>query len=423
MSDDAQALTITTAPAMMRRSRILLMGCLVLLTTVLLIDPGDKLLHAKVPCFILVMVVWLFRVDFKRPISELKVVTGILIVSLLIPAAWMLLSVVTGRSSEMEYLLAYPKAFLFITLLFVIYSEAIALDQITARASVLIALATIVVVILSKQAPALATGIYVFATSKDLAVINEARDQFGIGIGQFFYDTSPIMLFGLALFLHRSLFRGKHRTWNVGFSALMLVALVFSGSRGNFIAAALVVAGLTTMRLTKSIGVMPTAVVASVLLLAPFLMFVQKLLNPGETSNEIKLAHYQSYATLFSEHPSYLILGQGEGTRFYTTGFRDYTYVTELTYLELVRQFGIPITLILLGILIAPLILLLRARTHREEDGYVVVGYIGYLLVSATNPLLISSTGMLVVVMVWAQALRAHFDPDVPIAQTRLSLP
>lgn len=402
-------------------TRRALVFSLIFLTLVLLVDPGDKVLHLKVPCFMLVMALWLARVDVTRPITNLKVFVGIFVVSIVIPTVWVLLSVITGRSLEMENLLAFPKAFLFLTLLFVISNENIYLDRIAARGSVLIAVTTIVVVALSKQAPTLATGIYLFAVSNDLAVINEARDQFGIGVGQFFYNTSPIMLFGLAFFLHRCLFGRRRRVWNLGLSTLILVALLFTGGRGNLISALFVVAVLATARMAKSIGGLATAVIACVLFVVPCALFAGKLFNPTETSNEIKFAHYQSYVELFGEHPSYLLFGQGEGTRFFSSGFGDYTYVTELTYLELVRQFGIPITLVFVILLLAPIILLLRKRKFDEDVGYVTVGYIAYLLVSATNPLLVSSTGMLVVVMVWARALEnCARETDVAVLPMRL---
>ena len=375
-------------------TRMALVFSLIFLTLVLLADPGDKVLHLKVPCFMLVMALWLARVDVTRPITNLKVFVGIFVVSIVIPTVWVLLSVITGRSLEMENLLAFPKAFLFLTLLFVISNENIYLDRIAARGSVLIAVTTIVVVALSKQAPTLATGIYLFAVSNDLAVINEARDQFGIGVGQFFYNTSPIMLFGLAFFLHRCLFGRRRRVWNLGLSTLILVALLFTGGRGNLISALFVVAVLATARMAKSIGGLATAVIACVLFVVPCALL------PGNCSTRRKHQTRSSSSTTnrtWNFSASIQVTCSSEKAKE-----QDFFPPVLATTLMLPNSptgtrpaVWNSITLVFVILLLAPIILLLRKRKFDEDVGYVTVGYIAYLLVSATNPLLVS-TGTLV---------------------------
>jgi hypothetical protein len=395
-----------------RYGRIALRISVVLLTAVLLVDPGDALLHLKIPVFALVMVLWLLQTPIWEPILRLNVLIAIFVVSVVLPTLWILVSLLTAPSLDLDNLLAYPKAFLFIFLLLVIVNEHIALDLIAVRLSIFIALLTISLVVLSMAFPELFIAVYSFASEKEVAIISEGRDQFGIGVGQFYYKTAPIMLFGLTFFLHRWLFR-RSRMWDIPLSLLFLVALLFSGARANVIAAFAAVAVLTIAKVARRFGPIAATVLATVLLVVPVALFSASLLNPSETSNEIKALHSGSYAEHFEDHPSYLLLGQGEGTRFYSRGFQDFTTVTELSYFELVRQFGIPVTVVFVIFLLSPMIVLIRNRPFESDYGYLAVGYGAYLLVSATNPLLISSTGMLVVVMVWARALELQ-DPAVP---------
>jgi hypothetical protein len=244
----------------------------------------------------------------------------------------------------------------------------------------------------------------VYALAHGLGTISENRDQFGIGIGQFYYATSPLMMFGLAFFLHRILLQ-KRRWMDWWMVALFSVSLTFSGSRGNVLGAIVIVLTLMLVRVRKRIGMISAVLVTGAVLIPALVLVSARFFKPSEESNQVKLGHYQSYMEEFSEHPRYLLIGQGEGTRFYSKGFDDFTFVTELSYLELVRQFGIPVTALLLSFLFAPLVILIRRQPIEGHAGFITIGYAANLLVSATNPLLVSSTGMLVVVMAWARAL------------------
>ena len=126
----------------------------------------------------------------------------------------------------------------------------------------------------------------------------------------------------------------------------------------------------------------------------------------GQASNEIKYGHIGSYLELFTIHPEYLVIGQGPGTEFYSHGFGRMAVLTEWSYLEVVRNYGLG-SLLIFSVFFLPLYLMYR---HRESD-YVrgaMWAYLIYLLVAGTNPLLMNSTGAFVLLCAYSVVCRAE---------------
>jgi hypothetical protein len=128
----------------------------------------------------------------------------------------------------------------------------------------------------------------------------------------------------------------------------------------------------------------------------------------SEEANAIKYAHVLSYIDLFAAHPLVLLIGQGLGGGFYSGGFGEITYMTELSYLELIRFFGVPLFCIIVWLSFYPLFFYLRNRAHiAHKDKFIYLSYGLYLFCIGTNPLLISSTGMIVLVVVYSVTFKS----------------
>lgn len=134
------------------------------------------------------------------------------------------------------------------------------------------------------------------------------------------------------------------------------------------------------------------------------LLYFFKTLSFAETdeSSTIKSGHLDSYVLLFRQHPQYLIWGSGLGSTFYTSGTKAVASQTELTYLDLIRWFGIPLTIVIFVILLYPVLQMYFSRTRHLNNRYIIIAYWGYLFIVGTNPLLVSSTGMLVIVIMYS---------------------
>lgn len=120
--------------------------------------------------------------------------------------------------------------------------------------------------------------------------------------------------------------------------------------------------------------------------------------NPVEVSNDIKLKLVEDYLRIFSE-PRNLFLGQGLGAYTYWYAKGIFCFITELTYLDMVRNFGLFGALILFSLLLFP-IWYAFFKTHSSSLRAVAISFGAYLIMCASNPNLFSSTGILILAVI-----------------------
>ena len=248
-------------------------------------------------------------------------------------------------------------------------------------------------------------------------------DEYGIwGIfereyGQFAYAvayfvTSPLIVMAIAYFA---------KEWMATRSATALILLLLnclgmalSGTRNNLIVAFL----------------MPFVVFFwysrnKLLPIGAFLLFVVPLalygvstgafrvaFDPSEYSNHIKFQHLADYSAILSK-PDVFLIGNGLGSRFLSTGFGIYTSVTELSFLEFIRSYGIVVCALLVALILRPLSAL--AKPQKRESHFIFLAYLFYLYLCALNPLLMSSTGLLLLSIVVVE----YFRPEGPVELRR----
>jgi len=145
---------------------------------------------------------------------------------------------------------------------------------------------------------------------------------------------------------------------------------------------------------------LPAVVVGGVALLI--------LLSLGNFSDEIKdawagnsgtaqvrIGHFHSVMSLFLEHPSYLIIGQGVGVPFYSLGESDYVQNFEIDHLNAIRKFGLPWFIGYSAIVFYSARKLIKAgRMEERAFGFALVSI---YFAAGTNPVLIS--GLFVILM------------------------
>jgi hypothetical protein len=134
---------------------------------------------------------------------------------------------------------------------------------------------------------------------------------------------------------------------------------------------------------------------------------IQVMMSTEDASNAEKIQHFRDYTHILSD-PKNLLLGQGLGASYNFTGSSSHTG-TELTYMELFRNYGIVFAIPMLFGLFYPLERLTRRRWKPVH--FLYLSYAVYLYLCAANPLLVSSSGMLVLSVVLAQTFSA---PKIP---------
>ena len=373
---------------------------------VVLLDPGDNILHLKLPLLILVVSVWVVRVvcGVATP-GSLRTCACVLFFALILPATASLISLMGDTLPVGEPLkFQLIKEFSVILIIPVVISEGIDLIIPILRWSIIIALLTLSLATLHLVAPPL------FAVAQGLAVesgnaIIRNRAELGLGIGSFYYKTASVLVFPIAYHL-RDLLNGQRTLRSTILMLLFIAAVLCTDSRAILIAVFIVAVWFATQKLKVTIGWTPALFALLVMVALPAGYFAA-FFHPDELSNAAKLGHIRSYAALFNDHPTYLLWGQGADTEFYTEGFGDKAALTELSYLDLIRWFGIPLAALIMGAVVYPIFTIVQRGDATSL--YLVVPYVAYLWEAASNPLLVCSFGALVVSAMWQAAVRYNF--------------
>jgi len=208
--------------------------------------------------------------------------------------------------------------------------------------------------------------------------------------------TAPLLVFCVAYFMERAMKRVDRAT--IYLTLVSTVGLFLSGTR-NTILMSFLIPSYYFMLQRRGRVVLALALPAVLVLGADVL---QSMFDPKDVSTSAKLAYLPDYSTILAE-PRNLLLGQGLGARFFAHGLGEIVSITELTYFEAVRTYGIVVALAFFAYLLYPLVSL--ARTG-DRGCYVTVGYAAYLVQSYSNPYLMSSNGMLVLGLVAAIAFQ-----------------
>ena len=401
-----QAAPLLRGLTLAQPSRWLLRTFLCTYVAISLIDPMDQMFHLKSTLFITVLAIWFLRACLGYTKRCRLSLWGILIaLALIIPLAATLIGLLSGRNPESGPMFSTAEMFLMAFLVLVLTSEEINLVSILNRECIVVALITLGISITAAFSPLLYAAIYEFTDSKQVAYLSAEADSIGLGLGSFYYKTCATLILPLGYYTARFYSQRSHRVRNLLLALVYSSALVLSGARANVLAAAAVVGVFSIKKIRDVLGWEVAIPVSLIVLVLATASLLPGFFKPTEYSNAIKLGHWSSYITEFDQHPYYMLWGEGTNTEFYSAGFEKNTIITELTYVEFVRNFGIPVTFLFLVTLSWPLVPLLGARARASGLSYVAISYGAYLLMSASNPLLLNTTGMLVVTSVWGTVL------------------
>jgi hypothetical protein len=225
-----------------------------------------------------------------------------------------------------------------------------------------------------------------------------------------FYTTSPSLVIAAAFLSARAIVRvGMARWLSILGAVLVMFAMVISGTR-NGIIMALITPCLAFYFFSRNRRAALALVLGISLLVALAAMpILSAMFDPKEGSNSIKLGYLADYASLFSS-PTTFFLGQGLGATFYSVVKGKAVAITELTYLEFMRNFGVPLALLYFLMLVYPIRRLWQSQDQSRKS--LALGYGLFLVSAAFNPIIVSSLGMLVLSIVLASAFENERQVD-----------
>jgi hypothetical protein len=224
---------------------------------------------------------------------------------------------------------------------------------------------------------------------------------------QVYFTTSPMMVIAVAHYFDKamSVSSTARKAIFAVLAAVNTAAIFVSGLRNNMIVALLLPLLLWPLYTSKPRQYILYCLGVIAVLAFAGAAYLQAFFDPNEFSNNIKLTTLRDYLLIFSD-PATLMLGQGLGANYDWTA-RGQFFITELTYLETIRNFGLFGALIMFGLLSVPLANAMLTSNSRHDKA-IAVAYFMYLVMSATNPNFFSSMGVLILAILLANIYQAQ---------------
>jgi hypothetical protein len=201
---------------------------------------------------------------------------------------------------------------------------------------------------------------------------------------------------------------------------LLLYGLMIglSGARGVMVVAIAFFIGASIWLAPSRIRFLIIIGIAILLLISiPFLLSETSIFSSEESSNFVKIGHFNSYVDDLSV--SGVLFGDGLGSYYFSSGRDRWMAHTELTPIDMARYLGIPLALTFYALLIFPTS---RFSCYRGDNVLFSFGFFLFLVLSMTNPTLVNSYGMLVIVWYWSKIRTpAIGHPTNLIRQTKIN--
>jgi len=376
---------------------------LVLFLLACVFDPADRLLGLKVYLFLLAWLMtafrWLWLGTLPRMHPGLILYTAIFVLVPVLSIAWY------WGTNGSEPFAGFPllKAYLLMTLAMLLYIERINLLPHLAAILNVLALCVIGLFAVLERWPVLHPAVNLFGATTGIVLLHERDYGSGVVLSQVYFVTSPMLAISIAYYFDRWRLASHGRDgWrNLALIGLSSLAMMLAGTRNNLAVAVVLPLTLLFLGARHKIATRVLAIGFGFTLLAVLGDYILVLLDPNEYSNNLKLALLSDYGELLSD-PVTLLFGQGLGAYHSWAARGDlYYYLTELTYLELVRNFGALGALVMFLLLVFPIVYVFLIN-RRSSEKNVVVGYAFYLGMCLSNPNLFSSMGMLILAIVLA---------------------
>lgn len=407
--------------ALLSPARFVARALVLAFVPVCVFDPADLVLGLKVWIFLALLLATLAVGFLARGRIHLPV--DLLIMALLFILIPVLSIIWYYLASGVEPYAGFAllKSYLFVSLAIILFITQIDVLPLLSAALTVLALLTIAIFVALSLYPGMFLPIHEWGERTGIFLVSYRSYGDGLLFTQVAFATAPMLTIAISYYFDCAMSAAEMRQRLVYWvlTALGVIAMLLVGLR-NTMAVALLLPSFLWPLYTRRPG--RNALISLAALIATSLPFLGKLrvfLNPAELSNNTKLTFLGDYATIFG-NPVNLIFGQGLGAfhkwstsgqpEFEKTGSNFY-FISELTYPEMIRSFGLIGAIIMLALVLYPVgrAFLTRSTTTQRA---LATGFLAYLGMSATNPLLFSSSGMLI----WTALLVASFQGDVPPA-------
>lgn len=374
----------------------------------LMIDPGDVIFRLKLPLFILLLGVCMITYP-KINYGLLK--TNVLFYGILILTSLtgFFMSYKTDNQMQMQLY----KTFVMILLL--PWCKHLKVLKTLFFPAVIIGLVVISIYFTIQIFPVLELPIYTFTQIYSGTIFLSHRTFLGIDIFSVYYTSLPVLLLLLPVILQRIYSSPQNAFRYKVLFVIVFLALLIGGTRALMLSGISIVFIMWLMKIwQKKYGKIVVGVVGMMVLAAAMLLLYFILNDTGEESLEVKSVLAEAFFRHIEKRPETLLWGNGVGAVFDSLGVRgENAALSELLYLELIRWFGVPLTIVFLMVYIYPVFLIYRKKDKLKYGISLITGYIFYLFLAGTNPYLIGSNGLLALLIMYSYAYNPYYEQSV----------
>ena len=361
-----------------------------LLLVVCIFDPADKLFHLKSPLFILCFLSFLF--DYlgskkNRLPKSLIIINLFLIIIPLISIFLYFIQHLTLPSAGFDL---FKSHILIVVSIFLFYYK---LDAIKPFSIILLFLSLFIILVylIVTIFPESYNLIYLWGLNYQIFLIGERSYSIDTeSLWSIYFVTSPMLVIPIAYFTTKY-FEKKNNLY-LFLSIINVFAMFIAGTRNNMLVSLLLPLILFYKYSKNKLSILLISFFSIFLILINYAGLLKSMLSFEEASNSTKIGLIDDYRNIFS-NPINLAIGQGIGSNHYWISRGKIDYITELTYLEIFRSYGIFLGFIILLIIFYPVYILFYKKMSNEFS--ILISYFLYMVMAATNPIYFMSMGML----------------------------
>lgn len=353
---------------------------LFILFLVFLFDPGDSIFRLKFPVF----GVLLFLCLWSR--TKIKLIEAkFIFVFVFVTSISVIIGVLRGGDTAFAFLILKSEIVFLLIPIFRAYSGHVI--ELFSRACLIVSGVIILLFVAELLLPhSMIVPLYTFGNAHNSFTI-DFRYYAGIRFGNVYFHSSPMLVVGNAYYVDRYL---KNSQVSNLIPALMIICAFFlTGSRNNMLMAVGIPIALIFL---EGNDLQKIVVCVALALSLPFVFPIAKaFLDVGDYSNSIKLGYFSIYGAAINKNLINWLIGCGLGTKVYIPAVGKNVFLTELTYLNCVYWFGLPMCLLFFGNLISPVF-----WGVSTDNRYIKVIYLAFLYLCSLNPFLFNSVGITV---------------------------
>ena len=341
------------------------------------------------------------RRQYLAPVNRIT-----FIVFLLIPLWGMFIAYITGCLDDQAYAMSQVRSMLYIAIFFFVVTMRL---DILLKAvwinGIVLAVVTLILFFLSQLGGIFLAVIYDYCAASDNFSMAYNRNFLGFSINGLWYKAGSLIIFSFIYNLYQ--YKGRFKLF---FSVILFLSLMVAGSRTPMLVQLVILLVYLYDKnvLGKFMTRLSALMIAGMLVMLTYMLATQK----NEKSNEVKYANFMSYVEDIGDkgHP---VWGAGLGSLFWAEGRNLKLSYTELSYLDILRIYGLPLGLFFIFLFFAPCFWLWKYFGRSLFLKRYCLGYVLFLILSGTNPLLLGSIGLTALSMFMAIVNKTSQESEV----------